>query len=197
MDFSVLWEPVGAAFGLLSVFLTVRNNIWCWPVGIVSVVAYGVLFFRIKLYADSSLQVFFLVTGVIGWWQWLKGGRDKGELPITLLSRVQRLLSVGLVAVGSLMYGWLLSIFTDASIPFVDSAVAGLSVTAQLLLTRRKFENWVLWIVVDVISVGVYSYKQVYITAALYALFLVLAIRGYFEWKSILKHQPNSVSATA
>lgn len=197
MDFSTLCEPIGAAFGLVSVFLTVRNNIWCWPVGIVSVIAYGLFFLQIKLYADASLQLFFLVTGFIGWWQWLKGGANQSELPVTTLTMRQRIACLGIVAAASALCGWLFSIFTDASIPYVDSTVSGLSVTAQLLLTRRKFENWILWIVVDVASIGVYAYKEALITAALYGVFLLLAIRGFFEWKNILKRQPSAASATA
>ena len=193
------YELIGVAFGLLSVYLTVREQIWLWPTGIVSVAAFAVLFYDIKLYADMLLQIFFLVTSVQGWYYWKRGGRDRGEPPITLLTPRQRLIGlVGLLAAIALV-GALFARYTDAHIPFWDAAASGTSVVAQLLLMRKKLENWYLWIAVDVLSVGIYVYKQVYLTAGLYVVFLALAVAGLLAWRrtvtaATMRGEPVSAS---
>jgi len=177
------YEVIGAVFGLLSVYLTMRERIWCWPTGIISVIAYAVLFYEIKLYADMLLQIFFLVTSFQGWYMWLHGGANRGELPITQLSRVQiAMLGFSLVAC-TIVIGFVFDTYTDAHIPFWDAAASSMSVVAQVLLMRKKFENWYLWIAVDVLSIGIYVYKEVYLTAGLYAVFLALAIGGLLAWR--------------
>ncbi|HEU4321750.1 MAG TPA: nicotinamide riboside transporter PnuC [Roseiflexaceae bacterium] len=178
-----IYELIGSAFGLISVYLTMRNNIWCWPTGMVSVLAFAVLFFNSKLYADMLLQIFFFVTSAQGWYYWRRGGAGHSELPITLLTRRQiGALGVGLVAAVALV-GWLFASYTDAHLPFWDAAASGASVVAQVLLMRRKLENWYLWIAVDILSVGIYLYKQLYLTAGLYVVFLALAIGGLLAWR--------------
>jgi nicotinamide mononucleotide transporter len=180
-------EIIGVAFGLLSVWLTVRRSILCWPTGIVSVAAFAFLFYEIKLYADLGLQIFFLATSFTGWYYWLHGGRERTELPISTLTRSQiGLLGVGLAA-SVLLVGYLFSAYTDAHIPFWDAAASGTSVLAQVLLMRKKLESWYLWIAVDVLSIGIYIYKGVMLTAGLYVLFLALAIGGLFEWRRALR----------
>jgi nicotinamide mononucleotide transporter len=188
-------EIVGVVFGLLSVYLTIRQQIWCWPTGIVSVIAYALLFYDIKLYADMLLQIFFLVTSFQGWYLWRYGGSNRSELPITRLSRSQVvMLGIGLV-VCALAIGYVFDTYTDAHIPFWDAAASSMSVLAQILLMRKKLENWYLWIIVDVLSIGIYIYKEVYLTAGLYLVFLVLAIGGLLAWHKLFA-QPH-VTETA
>jgi nicotinamide mononucleotide transporter len=188
-------EIVGVVFGLLSVYLTVRQQIWCWPTGIVSVIAYALLFYDIKLYADMLLQMFFLITSFQGWYLWRYGGSNRSELPITRLSRSQMvMLGIGLV-VCALAIGYVFDTYTDAHIPFWDAAASSMSVLAQILLMRKKLENWYLWIIVDVLSIGIYIYKEVYLTAGLYLVFLVLAIGGLLAWRKLFA-QPH-VTETA
>jgi len=178
-----LYEIVGVFFGLLSVWLAVKQSIRCWPTGIVSVAAFALLFFEIKLYADLLLQIFFLVTSIAGWYFWLHGGRVRTELPITTLPRTQIALLGVCLALSIYLVGYIFSSYTDAHIPFWDAAASGMSVLAQILLMRKKLENWYLWIAVDILSVGIYLYKQVYLTAGLYVIFLALAIGGLLEWR--------------
>lgn len=179
-------EIIGVVFGLLSVYLTVRESVWCWPTGIISVIAFGVLFFQIKLYADMSLQVFFLITSFQGWYYWLYGGEQQTELPITRLTRRQigQLLCALIMCV--VVIGYAFARYTDAHIPFWDATASGMSVLAQILLMRKKLENWHLWIIVDVLSVGIYIYKEVYLTAGLYVVFLMMAIGGLRAWRRSL-----------
>jgi nicotinamide mononucleotide transporter len=181
------YEVIGFAFGLLCVILTIRESIWTWPAGIVSVVAFGLLFFRIRLYADMALQGFYVVTGFIGWWSWKFGGERGTELRIRALGHRARLLLLALLVPSVAAMRWYLVTFTDASLPFWDSLASTLSVFAQVLLMRKVFENWVLWITVDVLSVGIYVTKGVYLTAALYVVFLGLAVLGFRGWRARLE----------
>jgi nicotinamide mononucleotide transporter len=180
-------EWMGVITGLLCVWLTVRAHVACWPVGIVSSAAYAWFFYaQLKLYSDALLQLFFIGTSLLGWWQWRHGGSARTELPITWLDARGRAAALVSTAVASSAVGWLFARFTDASLPWLDATTSGLSVTAQLLLVRKKVESWVLWIVVDVLSVGMYLAKQARLTALLYVVFLVLATRGFFSWKRSL-----------
>jgi nicotinamide mononucleotide transporter len=191
------YEVTGVIFGLLSVWLTVRQSVWCWPTGLVSVVAFAVLFLQIKLYADVGLQIFFFVTGVQGWYYWLYGGKHRTELPITQLTTKQILALALLLLVNVLLIGWSFSRYTDAHVPFWDAAASGASVVANLLLVRKKLESWYLWILVDVLSIGIYAYKQVWLTAGLFTIFLGLAIRGLIVWQRALKEATSQSFAAA
>lgn len=177
-------EHVAVAFGLGNIYLTVRQNIWCWPVGVVMVSLYIYIFFDAKLYSDAGLNVFFLVMQFYGWYQWTRGP----VVHATSLSAVTRLSRRGWLwtAVGvtawTAIAGTALRRYTDAAAPYPDSFTTVLSVIAQFLLTRKILENWTLWIVADIIYIGVYSYKALYWTAALYVVFLVLCVKGYREW---------------
>lgn len=186
------WEVVGTVFGFACVFLSIRAHVLLWPTCILSSLAYGILFFKVKLYADALLQLFFIVTCVIGWWYWVRGGKNKSEPPISSLSPIGRLQIAGLSVFAIVAVGWLFRSYTDAHIPFWDATTSGLSVTAQLLLTRKKIENWILWGVVDSLSVGIYLYKELYLTAVLYAVFLWLAWKGLREWKRMIYQQKTS-----
>lgn len=189
------FEWVGVAFGLISVYLTVRQSVWCWPTGIISVVAFAILFFQIKLYVDVGLQVFFTVTSLQGWYYWLYGGQNKTELPISFLTRKQIAVLALALALCVLVIGYVFDTYTDAHIPFWDATASGLSVVAQILLMRKKFENWYLWIAVDVLSLGIYLYKEVYLTAGLYLVFLILAIGGLLAWRNSLKLASSSANS--
>lgn len=176
------YEIIAVISGLISVYLTTRQNIWSWPTGLISVIAFGLLFFDIKLYADVILQGFFFITGLLGWYWWKFGGENKTELKVQLLRPFSRwLIFISLIPSVALM-GWLLSTYTDASLPYWDSFTTVASVFAQLLLTKKIFENWILWISVDVVAIGVYFFKEVYLTAGLYVIFLCLATVGLIKW---------------
>lgn len=179
-------EIAGVVFGLLSVYFSVKQNILTWPMGIVSVSAFGVLFFEIKLYADMCLQVFFLWSCIHGWYFWLYGGEHHSALKITRLTPRQKAgIGAGTIATVVLI-GYLFSRFTDASLPYLDSTASGMSVVAQLLMMRKKFEHWYLWIAVDILSIGIYIYKEVYLTAGLYFVFLLLCLQGLRAWRKAI-----------
>jgi nicotinamide mononucleotide transporter len=181
-----LYEVVGVAFGVVAVWLTVRENIWCWPTGLVNVGLFIIVFYEARLYADMGLQVVYVALCLYGWYAWLHGGRDQGALSVARTpARIMALL--GVLGPGvALALGLTLRHHTDASLPFWDSALTSGSLAAQWMQTRKWIENWVVWIAVDTVYVGVYLYKDLYLTAALYAVFLALAVTGLIEWKKAL-----------
>jgi nicotinamide mononucleotide transporter len=185
-------ELTGVLFGLLSVYFSVKQNILTWPTGIVSVSAFGFLFFEVKLYADMCLQLFFLWSCIQGWYFWLHGGEKRSALKISLLTPLQRVVIALGVLVSVLLIGFLFSTFTDAALPYLDSTASGMSVVAQLLMMRKKLEHWYLWITVDVLSIGIYLYKEIPLTAGLYFVFLILCVKGLLEWKRELARFTSS-----
>lgn len=184
-----IYEIIGVVFGLICVALTVRQNILSWPAGIISTVAFMFLFFEIKLYADTALQIFYLVTGFYGWYLWKHGGTNKTELKVRTLPKRKRIFYILALVPAVYLMSLFLRTFTDASLPFFDSLASTLSIFAQILLMKKWLENWVLWIVVDILSIGIYIYKDVYLTAGLYAIFLILATTGFITWYKAWKKQ--------
>ena len=175
-------EWVAVAFGVVSVWLTVRQNPWCWPLGMINVTLFAVLFWRERLYADAGLQLVYVAVCAYGWWAWVRGGPGAGPLRV---SRVPRRPSLLLLAAGVLLaavLGLTLKRATDAALPLWDASTTAFSLVAQWMQARKWLENWILWIVVDVAYVGMYLTKGLHLTAGLYAAFVVLAVLGLREW---------------
>jgi nicotinamide mononucleotide transporter len=180
------WFEVSAnAVNAVSIGLAARNSVHTWWSGIIGCLLFGLLFFGTQLYADALLQVFFIITSAYGWWRWLKG-RDGGELPVTRTAPKSLLLAF-LSAVGvALSYGYLLRRFTDAYAPFVDSLVLTLSVVAQLLLMNRRYDAWWFWLSVNTLSVALFAFRGLYVTAALYAAFWINSIVALVLWRRVI-----------
>ena len=175
-------ELVAVVVTLVAVFLTARQIIWCWPLAMVSVTLYAVVFFQAKLYADMGLQALYFGLAIYGWWAWLHGGKDHGELHVALASNKMRLVLAVLGAGVGILLGQALSRYTDASLPFMDSVLTSFSVVGQWMQTRKLLEAWLVWLGVDVFYVGMFLFKGLYLTAGLYAIFLVLAVMGFLSW---------------
>ena len=189
-------ELAAALTGAISVWLSVRQNIWSWPTAIVNVVLYTVVFWDAKLYADMGLQGIYTVLSLYGWYQWLYGGAGRTELRVTRTPpRVAAILTL-IAAAGSALLGTLLRQTTDAALPFMDSFLSSTSLVAQWMMTKKLLENWLVWIAVDVLYVGMFLFKGLYLTAGLYAVFLGLAVRGYLDWRRSML-VPVSVSSVA
>ncbi|HEX8399776.1 MAG TPA: nicotinamide riboside transporter PnuC [Pyrinomonadaceae bacterium] len=176
-------------FNLISVFLANRNSIHTWWTGIAGTVLFAFLFYEVKLYADVTLQIFFVLTSIYGWRNWLLGGDQKQELTITRANPIQLIFFVAASCAITFGYGYLLVRLTDASYPFVDSIVLVFSVLAQLLLMQRKLETWIFWILVDAVAIPLFASKELYLTAAIYSAFLVNAVFGLFNWIKIYRTQ--------
>ena len=180
-------EIVAVVVTLVAVYLTARQIIWCWPLGMVSVTLYALVFHQARLYADMGLQGLYFGLAIYGWWAWLYGSEEHGELSV---SKVSARAMVALAAIGALsaaVLGQTLYRFTDASLPFMDSTLTSFSIVAQWMQTRKLLEAWLVWLAVDVFYVGMFLYKELYPTAALYAVFLYLAVLGYKEWRRSMK----------
>ena len=169
---------------LLGVYLAARNSFWTWPVGIVGCALYSFMFFEVKLYADVTLQVFYIVTSFYGWVLWRKGVNGESELPVTKVGIKQFLLMSLAAVIVTFFYGHLLLRTTDASYPFIDSLILSFSVVGQLLMMKRKIECWPVWILVNTLSIPLFVSKDLYLTAAVYGLFWVNAVWGHFQWKN-------------
>ncbi|MCX6545688.1 MAG: nicotinamide riboside transporter PnuC [Acidobacteria bacterium] len=177
------FEIVGVVTGILGVWLTTRQKIWCWPVGLVSVIAFIVVFFEAKLYAAMGLQVVYVVLASYGWYAWLHGGTDHGELRV---SRISNRILVPLTALGlasTALLGVWLQRRTDEALPFLDAFTTSFSLVAQWMQTRKHLENWSLWVVVDLIYISMSLTQGLRLTAGLYAVYVVLALLGYRDWR--------------
>jgi nicotinamide mononucleotide transporter len=176
-------EIVAVLLGIANIVLIIRRSVWNFPVAIVMVALYFVIFREAKLYSDAGLQVFFAVVNLYGWWSWHRNKADAGEVVVRHLPP----LGYGLWIVGSVAAIWawgsFMGTYTQTSYPHWDASVAMLSVAGQILMTRRFVENWHYWIVVNLISIPLYVVKELYLTAGLYGVFLVLAIAGLIEWR--------------
>lgn len=189
------YEIAGFVFGVLAVWLTAKENPWCWPTGLVNVALYIVVFWQAKLYADMGLQVVYVGVCIYGWWEWLHGGPGGSRLAV---SRAPRRTLVALTIAGAAfaaLLGLALHRGTDASLPFWDSATTAYSLVAQWLQTKKQIETWWFWIAVDVVYIGVYAVKGLWLTAILYAIFLALCLLGLREWKRSLDAAPVAVAA--
>ncbi|MDQ2870595.1 MAG: nicotinamide riboside transporter PnuC [Acidobacteriota bacterium] len=185
MSFTPL-EVAAVLFGIVSVYLSVRENIWSWPTAIVNVTLYVFVFYQARLYADMALQVVYIAISIYGWYSWLHGGRERGELPVSRATPQiwGTVASVGVLAAAAI--GIALARWTDASLPYVDASTSATSLLAQWMMARKILENWIVWVAVDVVYIGMFLFKSLYLTAFLYAVFLVLAAMGYVQWKKSL-----------
>ena len=163
-------------------YLAAKNKIWNWPFAIVSVIIYIFIFWDAKLYADMGLQVYFLIMNFYGWYFWSR--KDEHEkVPVSSITRKEIVLSIIGIAAFTAGLGFFLYKGTDASFPFIDSFCTACSLVAQIFLARKVMENWLIWIFVDVIYVGVYIAKDLHLTAGMYALYIYIAAMGYVEWR--------------
>lgn len=176
-------EPVAVATGIVSVYLSVRQKIWSWPTALVNVALYFVVFREQKLYADMGLQVIYFALSLYGWYEWLYGGANRTELKVSRVDPKTAATLVAIAVVGVGVLGTLFARYTDAALPYVDSATATTSLVAQWMMTRKVLENWAVWIAVDIVYVGMFIYKHLFLTSGLYAGFLVLAVMGHLQWR--------------
>lgn len=176
-------EIAAALLGVVNVLLVVRRSVWNYPFGIAMVALYFFVFWEAKLYSDALLQIFFFLIQIYGWWAWVRADRVDHGVAVDWLMHGARLKWLAGTAIAVLIWGMGMARYTDAIAPMADATVAGLSVSAQILQSLRKVESWVLWISVDVLAIGLFAWRGLGVTAALYCLFLVLAVLGLAEWR--------------
>jgi nicotinamide mononucleotide transporter len=181
-----LFELVAAVITAVSIWLGTRQNIWYYPTGLVALVMYTWVYFQAKLYAESVLQVVCLVLMIYGWYAWLHGGAHRTELPVSRTPRWAWIAGIVSGAIGSALVIAFQLRFTDNPNPYVDSSLFVWSLVAQWMTARKWIENWILWVVINTISVPLYVVRELYPTAVLYVVLWILAIVGYVQWRRTL-----------
>lgn len=188
------WSPLeitAVVFGLLSVIFTIRQNIWCWPTGLVNVILYVVIFYQAALYSDVVLQIIYVPLQLYGWYHWVYGNRNGADpdLPVTRLTTFSACIWTAVAANLIAIDGYIMHRYFNAALPWWDAAIAVLSLIAQYLLARKVLENWLIWIAVDILALGVYTAKGLYLTTGLYGVYLILATLGLIAWIQSLNKQ--------
>lgn len=185
---AITWlEIVAVVLSVWMVLCNLRVDPLGWPLAITSSALYALLFVHSKLYGEAALQGVFIVLGAWGWWQWLRGTTDQGEpLPVRALHARQRWAAVAVTLAAWPLLGWLLSRITDSDVPYLDALPTVGSLVGQYLLARKWLENWPAWIAVNLVSLGLFAVKGLWLTVGLYALFAALAMIGWRAWAALL-----------
>lgn len=177
-------ELLGAILGLAYIFFSIRQSIFTWPVGLLTSVLYVWVFFQSKLYADMGLQVYYVAISIYGWYEWLFGNTAQHS-PLKV-SRITPKMGAALLSVSLFIFfliWFVLDQYTDSPVPVADSLATSLSIVATWMLARKILEHWLVWIFVDIFSIGLFWYKDLMPTVILFAVYAVMAFVGYFEWK--------------
>ncbi len=182
IDSSIL-EAIAVFFGILSVWYAKKENILVYPTGIVSVVIYIYICFFAKLYADMGINFVYFVMSIYGWYMWSRKDAYKTVLPIRWCTRKDHLISAGMLIGFFIPLSYFLSNYTDSNVPIIDSTTTSIFIVGMWLMARKKVENWIYWIIGDVISIPLYFYKDLALTSIQFTVFLVLAIMGFIEWR--------------
>lgn len=176
-------ELASFVLSVITVWLNIRQNHWAWLFSIISSAAYGLVFFGSRLYGDMGLQLVFISVSVWGWYQWLHGDEGHGELAVSALDGRGRWWAAAGWIAGFAVLASFLKHYTDTDVPVSDGFLTAGSLVGQVLLSRKKIENWHVWIIVDVLYVGLYLHKHLILTAILYAVFVAMALAGLQAWK--------------
>lgn len=177
-----LIEVIATLLGVANIVLLVRRSIWNYPFGLAMVTLTAIVVFEQRLYSDAILQIFFFLAQLYGWWAWWRAGGADRPIAVERLTNPARIAWIAMILLLSLIWGAGMHGFTNAALPWADATLAVMSMAAQLLLARRCIENWMLWIIVDVGTIGMYLFKDLYWFAGLYLLFLIFSVAGLVEW---------------
>lgn len=190
MDLKLTLQIVGVVLGLLYLWLEYKANIWLWVVGLIMPIVHGTLYFRSGLYADFSMQLYYIAAGVYGLIVWRRGAKkteNKSELKIGSTPLAVWVAIAGMYALLHVVIYLFLVYFTDSTVPFWDSLTTALCIVAYWMLSRKYVEQWLVWLAVDVVTVGLYIYKDIPLTAGLYALYSAMAVAGYLRWRRMMQ----------
>ncbi|HNX78977.1 MAG TPA: nicotinamide riboside transporter PnuC [Prolixibacteraceae bacterium] len=179
-------ELAGTILGLIYITLSVRQKVLTWPFGIATSLVYAWVFYTTRFYAGMGLQLYYVAISIYGWIYWVSGKSktSAGELPVTRINRPVAVYGILLAAGSFILLYFLLTNKTDSPVPFMDALTTALSIAATWLLARKVLENWLVWIVTDLLCIGLYASQNLWATVVLFAVYEALAIYGYFQWKS-------------
>jgi nicotinamide mononucleotide transporter len=182
-------EAVAVVFGIASVFYSMREHIWVYPTGIVSTLIYVWICFEYKLYADMGINAYYFSMSIFGWYVWTHPKAGQTVLPVTWLKPSGWLISIGIFLVSYLVLYFILIRFTDSDVPYWDSFTTASAFVGMWLMAKKKVENWIAWIITDLVSVPLYFYKGLILTSFQFLFFTVLAVVGLIAWiKSAKKY---------
>ncbi|MCF8391610.1 MAG: nicotinamide riboside transporter PnuC [Bacteroidales bacterium] len=184
-------EVLGAITGLIYLYFSVKQIIWLWPLGILTSLLYVFVFYDTKLYADMSLQVYYFFISLYGWYYWIKGGKlqsgsNEAELKVRSLNYKMWAILLAATIILTLISGYILSEYANSTLPWWDAFTTSASVVAMWMLARKILENWLFWIIIDLVSMGMYIYKGLFPTVILFFIYSSVAIIGYREWRKDL-----------
>ncbi|AWS45681.1 nicotinamide riboside transporter PnuC [Streptosporangium sp. 'caverna'] len=188
-------EFLGFVTGILTVWLVARQHLWNWPISVANVILLGLVFLAVGLYADATLQILYVALGLYGWWQWLYGGAGRTRLTVRRTDRTEWAALIGCGIAATAVLTVVLATWTNSTVPFWDALTTALSLMATYGQTRKLVESWWLWIAVDLIYVPLYVHKGLYLTGALYVIFLALCVSGLLAWRRDLATRPVPVTA--
>ena len=182
-------ELIGSILGLIYIFFSIRQHILTWPVGLLTSVFYVAIFYQSGFYADMGLQVYYVFISIYGWYFWLKGKRsdEDKKVPVKKSSNILWLKILATTLLLFLIILYILKNYTNSTVPVMDSLTTALSISATWMMARKYIEHWVIWIFVDIVSAGLYIYKNLWPTVILFLVYTVMAYIGYIEWKKDLK----------
>ena len=183
----IAWEALAVVMAVAYLVLAIRQNIWCWAAAAISTLIYLFIMYAVRLYMESVLQLFYLAMAAYGWFQWRKHIDSSKDLKVSTWPVKFHLIAIVAVLVLVFVSGNLLSDYSDAALPYLDSFTTWGAVVATFMVTRKILENWLYWFVIDAVSVGLYTSRGLYLTALLFTAYLVMIIIGYRSWRASMK----------
>ena len=178
-------EITAVIFAILYLILAVKQNILCWIAGIISSVLYFFIMQKAGLYMEAYLQVFYVVMGIYGWSQWSASNASNPSFIVNTWSKYQHMITISIILVLSLLSGFLLERYTDAALPFLDALVSWGAVVATYMVAKKLLENWVYWFVIDATSIFLFIERGLWLSAVLFATYLVIIFFGYQSWNKV------------
>lgn len=182
-------EIIAVVISVIGVTLTIKRSLWCWGFNFAACALYAYLFYAFKLYGETILQLFFIVMNIYGFYHWLKGKQQEHDIRIEPIAKKDLILHLCIAATVGLVFGLILKYFTDAAVPILDAQLAAFSLLATYWTSRKYIATWLLWIFLDIVYVGMFIYKDLFLTAGLYTAFVGLAIFGWWQWQQVQKQQ--------
>ena len=189
-------ETVAVVLSIAYLVLAMKENSLCWYCAFFSTAIYVVIFGDVSLYMESALNVYYMAMAIYGWYQWQRGGSDNEGIALSVWTAKQHLIAMAVIILATLISGYLLSATTEARLPYIDSFTTWASILTTVMVARKVVENWLYWIVIDSVSIFLYLDRELYQTAVMFTLYLVLATLAYFAWrKRYFEQNPNITSA--
>ncbi len=190
-QFTSGWEIIAVIFAIAYLILAIRESIWCWPAALISTLIYTFLFFDVNLYMESALQIFYIVMAIYGWALWRHHSDEKQDLHISVWSTTNHLITISSVLLLVIVSGYFLQNNTDAMFPWLDSFTTWAAVITTWMVTKKILENWIYWLAIDSVAIYLYIQRDLYLTAVLFSVYVILCFVGFYQWNKTYQLQNN------